>query len=582
VTKVQQRGDFGAVASTHWLATASAMSVLERGGNAFDAAVAGAFVLYVAEPDQNGPGGEVPIVLRTASDGVVRVICGQGPTPAAATIETFSSLGLDLIPGSGVLAACVPGAVDAWLALLERFGTWRIMDVLAPAIAYSESGVPVSPGLARRLAGVAEHVRAHWPTTAAVYLANGLPRAGDRLRNPALAATLARLVREGASAATPQTQIAAARRAWREGFVPETAFKWLEGRAIRDVEGRTDTSLLTREDWGGFSARLEEPLVRRAFGATVFKPGAWSQSIVLLEAAALLDALSVAPRDDAGRTHATVEALKLAFADREAWCGDPDFVDLPTAALLSDAYVRERSRLIGSAASRDLVPGAPPGLAPRLPSRARAAFDVAAAARATKSLATAGDTAHIDVADRHGNVVAAAPSGGWLQSSPVIPELGFPLGTRAQTMWLEEGLANSLAPGKRPRTTLSPSVIVTDDERVIACGSPGGDAQDQWTLEFLLRHLVDGLDLQAAVDAPTFQSLHAPISFWPRQARPNVLQIEASWDTAVLDGLRARDHELEIIPGHSQGWMCTVQVASHGFLEAAASERGRNGTAIAR
>jgi gamma-glutamyltranspeptidase/glutathione hydrolase len=559
------------------------MSVLERGGNAFDAATAGAFVLYVAEPDQNGPGGEVAIVLRTSSDRVVRVVCGQGPTPAAATIETFARLGLDLIPGSGVLAACVPGAVDAWLALLERFGTWSLAEVLAPAIAYASSGVPVSPGLARRIAGIAEHVRAHWSTTAAIYLASGLPRAGDRLRNRAFAATLERLARESTSAPSRETGMAAARRSWRQGFVPEAGFRWLDGRAVRDLTGRADTALLTRDDWASFSATFEEPLSRRALGATVFKPGAWSQSVVLLEALTVLDTFSIAGREDVDRVHAAVESLKLALADREAWCGDPACVDVPTAALLSDEYARERSRRIGVGASRDLVPGAPGGREPRLPARARTTVDVAAAtARSTKSLATAGDTAHIDVADRHGNVVAAAPSGGWLQSSPVVPELGFPLGTRAQTMWLEEGLANSLAPRKRPRTTLSPSVIVTDDERVIACGTPGGDAQDQWTLEFLLRHLVDRSDLQAAVDAPTFQSLHAPISFWPRQARPNVLQIEESWGAALLDALRARGHELEVISERSQGWMCAVQFAPRGFLEAAASERGRNCTAIAR
>jgi gamma-glutamyltranspeptidase/glutathione hydrolase len=443
--------------------------------------------------------------------------------------------------------------------------------------------VPVSPGLARRIAGVADHVRQFWPTTAAVYLASGLPRAGDRLRNRAFAETLERLVRESTSAPSREAGIAAARRSWRQGFVPEAAFRWLDGRAVRDMEARTDVALLTRDDWASFSATFEDPLSRRALGATVFKPGAWSQSVVLLEALAVLDTLSIAGRDDLDRAHAAVESLKLALADREAWCGDPAFVDVPTAALLSDEYARDRSRRIGVAASHDLVPGAPGGREPRLPARARTRVDVGAAtARATKSLATAGDTAHIDVADRHGNLVAAAPSGGWLQSSPVIPELGFPLGTRAQTMWLEEGLANSLAPRKRPRTTLSPSVIVTDDERAIACGTPGGDAQDQWTLEFVLRHLVDGLEMQAAVDAPTFQSLHAPISFWPRQARPNVLQIEASWDAALLDGLRARGHELEVIPERSQAWMCAVQVARRSFLEAAASERGRNGSAIAR
>ncbi len=559
------------------------MSVLERGGNAFDAAAAAAFVLYVSEPDQNGPGGEVPIVLRTA-EGRVHVICGQGPTPAAATIARFTGLGLELIPGSGVLAACVPGAVDAWLALLEQFGTWTLADVLAPAMAYASRGVPISPGLAKRVADVAEHLRAHWPTSAAVYLAGGTPRAGGRLRNPALAALLGRLVLEGASAPTREATILAARLAWREGFVADAAFRWLDGRPVRDTEGHIDVALLARDDWATWSATIEEPVVAHALGATFFKPGPWSQGPLLLEALMTLDAADIGARraDAAAYAHVALEALKLALADREAWYGDPDAVDVPLATLLSTSYADGRSREIGDTASLVLRPGAPGGRAPRLPARLRATADAAATQRATRSLAKASDTAHVDVADRHGNVVAAAPSGGWLQSSPIIPELGFPLGTRAQTMWLEEGLPNSLAPRTRPRTTLSPTVILTDDGRVIACGTPGGDAQEQWTLQFVLRHLVDGLEPQAAVDAPTFQSLHAPLSFWPRQARPGVVQLEASWGTTVRDALRARGHFVEEIAERAQGWVCSASIDPRGFLEAAASERGRNCTAVAR
>ena len=169
-----------------------------------------------------------------------------------------------------------------------------------------------------------------------------------------------------------------------------------------------------------------------------------------------------------------------------------------------------------------------------------------------------------------------------MQSSPVIPALGAPLGTRAQMMWLEEGLPNSIAPRKRPRTTLSPTILVRDDGTVIACGTPGGDAQGQWTLEFLIRHVVDGLPLQAAVDAPTFHSLHMPLSFWPRQSRPGVVQIEEGWDADLRRDLAGRGHLVEVVPDRSQGWMCAVSSRPDGFVSASASQRGRDGQAVAR
>ena len=179
-------------------------------------------------------------------------------------------------------------------------------------------------------------------------------------------------------------------------------------------------------------------------------------------------------------------------------------------------------------------------------------------------------------------MVSAAPSGGWLQSSPVIPELGFPLGTRAQMFWLEEGLANSLAPRKRPRTTLTPTLVVADDGTVLGCGSPGGDAQDQWNLQFLLRHLVHGAPIHEAVAAPSFQSLHMPLSFWPRSRRANVVQMEEDWDKTVIDELRERGHDVEMIPAQSQGWPCVVRASPDGVLSSAVSTRGRNCAAAVR
>ncbi len=587
VAAVETFGTFGAVASTHWLATGTAMSVLERGGNAFDAAIAAAFVLVVAEPDQNGLGGEVPILVRPA-DGRVRVICGQGPAPAAATPSAFARLGLDLIPGSGVLPACVPGSFDAWMLLARDYGTWTVGDLLAYAIGYAQRGVPVSPGLAKRIAGVAEHLRDKWPTSAELYLAGGLPREGRLLRNAALGTLLERIVREAEAAGSDRTaQVEAARRAWREGFVADIAFRWLRGRAIRDLEGRSDTALIASDDWAGYTATTEDPTVLRTGDFTVYKAGPWSQGPVLLQSLALLAQANIANAtpETAAYLHTVIEAMKLAYADREAWYGDPAFVDVPLGDLLDPAYARERRALIGDDASADLRPGSPGGRAPRLPSRIAAASTASvarAARRAMRVLPAGGDTAHIDVVDRTGNLVSATPSGGWLQSSPVIPDLGFPLGTRGQMFWLDADLPNSLAPGKRPRTTLTATIAVTDDGTVIGCGSPGGDGQDQWTLQLVLRHLVHGTSLREAVDRPTFNSLHMPLSFWPRAQRPNVVQMEADWDANVIAELRRRGHEVELVPAQSQGWPCAVRATSSGLLSAAASARGRNCTAVVR
>jgi gamma-glutamyltranspeptidase/glutathione hydrolase len=587
VAAAETFGTFGAVASTHWLATATAMSVLERGGNAFDAVVAGAFVLVVAEPDQNGLGGEVPILFRPA-DGRVRVICGQGPAPAAATRDAFARLGLDLIPGSGVLPACVPGSFDAWMLLARDYGTWTVRDLLTYAIGYAQRGVPVSAGLAKRVAGVADHLREKWPTSAAVYLPGGLPCEGQLLRNPALAALLERIVREADAAGSDRTaQLEAARRAWREGFVAEAALGWLRGRAIRDLEGRSDTALIAPDDWAGYSATIEEPTALRTGDFTVYKAGPWSQGPVLLEMLALLEQADIAAAtpESATYVHTVIEALKLAYADREAWYGDPLFVDVPLDDLLAPAYARERRALIGHEASPDLRPGSPGGRVPRLPSRLTSGSDelmANALRRATGIVPAGGDTAHIDVVDRDRNMVSATPSGGWLQSSPVIPGLGFPLGTRAQMFWLDGDLPNSLAPRKRPRTTLTATIAVTDDDTVIGCGSPGGDGQDQWTLQLVLRHLVHGTSLREAVDRSNFNSLDMPLSFWPRARRPNVVQMEADWDGEIITELRQRGHEVELVPAQSLGWPCAVRATSGGLLSAAASARGRNCAAAVR
>jgi len=591
-TRPTLRGTFGMVSSTHWLASQSAMGVLERGGNAFDAAVAAGFVLHVVEPHLNGPAGEVPAILATAADPTPRVLCGQGPAPAGATVAHFRSLGLDLVPGAGPLAAVVPGAVDAWLLLLRDHGTRTLAEVLEPAIGYAAAGHPLVGAAGQTVARVRSLFTDHWPTSARLWLRDGRPPApGEMITNPAYADTLRRLVHAGrAAGADREAQIEAARRAWREGFVAE-AIDRFSRLPFRDSSGRAHAGLVTGDDLAGFSATWEAPVTLDWRGHTIAKTGFWGQGPVLLQTLAVLDALddpAVYDPSSLDGIHAQAEALKLAFADREAWYGD---TAVPGSRLLSAGYARSRAALIGDSADTTLRPGSPAGEPPRLPSH----LHTHAAGRAVPQDpstgeptvradgVTRGDTCHVDVVDRWGNIISATPSGGWLQSSPTIPELGFPLGSRLQMCWLEEGLASTLRPGRRPRTTLSPTLVLRDGEPVMACGTPGGDQQDQWQLLFLLRHLAGGQDLQEAIDAPTWHTTSFPASFYPRGVEPGVLVLEDRIDAEVLAGLRARGHTVRLSDPWSLGRMCAVTRAPRtGVLSAAANPRGAQGYATGR
>jgi gamma-glutamyltranspeptidase/glutathione hydrolase len=582
-TRPELRGTFGMVSSTHWLASAAGMAVLERGGNAFDAAVTAGFVLQVVEPHLNGPGGEVPILLAPAGQGEVLVIDGQGPAPAAASIERFRGLGLDLVPGTGLLPACVPGAFGAWMLLLRDRGTLRPREVLEPAIGYAEHGFPAVARVGSAIAAMEDWFRHQWPSSGEVWLAGGVPPAGGRLRNPALAATWHRLLAEAEAAGGDRDgQVEAALAAFYDGFVAEAIVEFVAGAEVTDATGRRDKGLLGGDDLHGWRASVEQPVTLEACGWTVCKTGPWGQGPVLLQQLALLDGfdLHAMGLGSEAYVHTVAECAKLAFADREAWYGDPAAFDVPLDGLLDPAYARARRRLVGEQASLELRPGSPGGRVPRLPTVQTGPPPAGFAGTGEPTL---GDTCHVDVVDRHGNLVAATPSGGWLQSSPAVPGLGFCLGTRAQMFWLEEGLASSLAGGRRPRTTLSPSLALRDGEPCLAFGTPGGDAQDQWALQFFLAHARFGLDLQQALDAPVFSSEHFPSSFWPRRAAPGRLVVEASHGPAVLQGLRARGHLVEPAGPWSLGRTCAAgRDPASGFLVAAANPRGRQGYAVGR
>ncbi|ROP75018.1 gamma-glutamyltransferase family protein [Curtobacterium sp. PhB115] len=610
-------GTFGMAASTHWIATATAQSVLERGGNAFDAATAGAFVLHVVEPHLNGPGGDLTAVFATATNPTPIVLVGQGPAPEGATPEHYRSEGLDLVPGSGALAATVPGAVDAWLLLLRDHGTWELADVLAPAIGYARDGHPVAPAVVRTITAVRGLFEEHWPTSATQWLPGGaVPVPGDLVRNEALASVFDRLVAAGDGAGGRAAQIDAARSEWAEGFVAEAIDRFVR-EPHRHSSGTDHAGVVRASDLAAFRASYEPATTAEFRGYTIAKTGPWGQGPALLQTLRLLEPLDDAlldPSTELG-AHTIAEAQKLALADREAFYGDGD---VPLDVLLSDAYTDGRRALIGDRASAELRPGTISGVEYALPP-IRETYGTGAGAglgeptvqvtrsadRATANPVvpvapvvpvedrgepfvapdgeTRGDTCHIDVVDRWGNIVSATPSGGWLQSSPTIPELGFCLGTRLQMTWLEEGTASTLRPGQRPRTTLTPTLVLRDGEPVAALGSPGGDQQDQWQLLFLLRWIVGGYSPQQAIDAPALHTTSFPGSFWPRTWEPAGLVVEDRLGDDVIAGLEARGHVVTRAGDWALGRLCCVtRNPSTGVLGAAANSRGAQGYAAGR
>ncbi|MFJ5679785.1 gamma-glutamyltransferase family protein [Streptomyces sp. NPDC093097] len=617
-TRPTLQGTFGMAATTHWLASQSAMAVLEDGGNAFDAAVAAGFVLHVVEPHLNGPAGEVPIILAPA-DGPVRVLCGQGPAPAGATVAHYTSLGLGLVPGTGPLAAAVPGAFDAWMLLLRDHGTKSLADVLRYAIGYAEHGHPAVERIGETVETVRELFTTEWTSSAELYLRGGRAvRPGELLTNPPLAATWRRLVTEAEAAATDrEAQIDAARRIWREGFIGE-ALAATAARPAMDTPpafgggtptGERHAGTLTGDDLAAFTATYEEPVTYDWHGWTVAKAGGWTQGPALLQQLALLPE-ELPAHGSPDYVHLLIEGCKLAMADREAWYGDA--ADVPLSTLLGDAYNTARRALVGDRASAELRPGSPDGRTPRLSKHARAVAtgtggpdplgalasgageptvarsEPAAAPEVDRDGTTRGDTCHIDIVDRWGNLVSATPSGGWLQSNPVVPGLGFPLGTRLQMTWLEEGLPNSLTPGRRPRTTLTPSLALRDGVPVMAFGTPGGDQQDQWQLHFFLAvalrpQVRGGLDLQGAIDAPNWHNDSFPSSFFPRTMRPGSVTVESRIGERVIDGLRRRGHDVTVGGAWSEGRLSAVaRDPRTGVLSAAANPRGMQGYAVGR
>ena len=589
-TRPDITGTFGVVTSTHWIASAVGMGVLERGGNAFDAAVAAGFVLQVVEPHLNGPGGEFPAILRRAGEAAPLVLCAQGVAPAGATVAHYRNQGLDAVPGSGLLAAVVPGAFDGWMVLLRDHGTLSLRDVLAPAIHYAHHGHPLLPRVADTIAGMADFFAAEWPTSAETWCPGGqVPQAGALFANPVLADTWERILSEAEGAGTRDAQIEAARRAWSQGFVADAIDRFATGTALMDGGGARRRGVLTGQDMARWTASYEAPVSLSWKGWEVFKTGPWGQGPVLLQSLSILDALGIGDVDpgSAEFVHLVTEAMKLAYADREAFYGDG--ADVPLDRLLDPAHAAARAKLVGTQASLSQRPSRLPGyeaLADAAIARAGGQVGEGGVGGGEPTMAhlrdRRGDTVHLDVIDRWGNMISVTPSGGWLQSSPIVPGLGFCLNTRAQMFWLEEGLPQTLAPGRRPRTTLSPSLAVGDRGAALAFGTPGGDQQDQWQLVWFLRHALYGMGMQAALDAPLFHTGHFQSSFAPRVADPGSLMIEPGFGEGVIADLRARGHRVTVAEPWTVGRLTAARRDPSGLLTAAATPRLMQAYAVGR
>ncbi len=561
------------ISTQHYLSASAGARVFARGGNAIDAAIAATLVEGIVNPHMHTIGGEAPMLIRSAQTGRVVSINGNMKAPARATVEELRARGISKIPAHGLIAAGVPAALDAMVTALIHFGTRSFAEVAEPALALAEDGFPVHVGLSgedgvmKEYAGAGASIRAFerifrtkYPSTAKIYMPEGKPpRPGDIIRNPALGRFFRRLLDAEAGA----------RGQGREAALAAVRERFYSGDIAREIAAWSDANggLLAESDLSGFSTRIEEPVSVEYRGVTVFKCGPWSQGPVFLQQLRLLEGfdLRTMGHNSADYVHTVIEAAKLAFADREAYYADPEFTRVPMEGLLSARYAELRRPLIDPArASIELRPGDPIGM--------RALHDAAGG----DARSWGPGTVHVAAGDRAGNVIAVTASGAWIPTSPVIESLGFPLGTRIQTFYLDQAHPNVVAPGKRPRTTLSPSMAMRGAESYLGFGTPGGDQQDQWTLQFFLNVVEFGMNLQEAIEAPKFSTAHFPSSFYPHEAAPGLIHVEDRIDASVRRELEGRGHKVEVTPAWSEGHVLAVAVdRARGIVEGGCDPRGQ-------
>jgi gamma-glutamyltranspeptidase/glutathione hydrolase len=560
-------GARGAIASEHYLSAQAGMDILKAGGNAFDAAIAATFVEGVVNPHMFTLGGECPMVLYVAAENRVVVVNGNTMSPAKATLAAYVERGLKLIPPTGVLAAGVPAAVSALLEVLKRFGSLPLADIVEPAYLLAKDGFPVHEGLIH-LAGFGlkdqrRVIAREWPSPAAIYLPEGnfVPEVGQMLVNEPLAAMLGAF-QEVSRSKGRVAGLDAALDLFYRGELAEAMVAFVQAR----------DGLLELSDFAAFSTRFEDPIRSDFKDTTVFKCGPWSQGPVFLQILQLLDGFDLAAlgHNSADYIHLWVEAAKLAYADREHYYADPEQVAVPMEALLSEEYNARRRDLIDkNRADLQLRPGDPRRQQALLPE-----FQV------WQPRSWGQGTVHVAVADQQGNMAAFTPSGGWISGNEVMPALGFPLTTRLQTFYLLEGHPNVVAPRKRPRTTLSPSLAFYRGRPWMAFGTMGGDQQDQWTSQFFLNRVVFGMSLQEAIEAPKLTCDHFPGTFHPHAAFPGQVRLEGRIPQETAAELTRRNHCIVWAPDWSAGYICAVARNPNGVLEAGADPRGKKAYAF--
>ena len=557
------------IASGHYLATQAGARILARGGNAIDAGVAAGLCLTVLHIDMVNLAGVAPIIVYLAEEDRVLTISGLGRWPKAASVAYFKEHYGGKIP-TGVLRCITPGSPDAWITALERYGTLSLAEVMEEPLRLAAEGFPMHPFMASNVRdAVAQFSR--WPSSAAVLMPNGrVPEAGEMFAQPDLARTIRRMLDAESRA----------RHAGREAGLRAARDFFYRGDLAREIAAfyASEGGLLTYDDLAGFHAQVEEPVRARFREYEVFTCGPWCQGPVLAQVLALIEPYDLAAlgHNSPAYVHLLTEALKLVFADRERYYGDPEFVDVPMAALVSAEYAAARRALIDPKRAHA---GMPPAGDPRAGSRASDPW------RALTPPEPAGvetlDTTYVCAVDRRGNIFSATPSDGCL-SAPIMPGTGLGVSSRGSQSWAVAGHASSVAPGKRPRLTPCPAIVYKNGRPFMPLGTPGGDVQCQAMLQVFLNVAVFGMTPQAAIEAPRFATYSYPGSFEPHEYHKDELRIERGLAGEVGTAMADKGHKVVTWPEWTwkAGGVCTITIDhASGVLSGGADPR-RMGYAI--
>ena len=563
-------GPTAGVSTGHPLTTAAAFEILLKGGNAFDAGVTSLIVGGVLEQDLYSLGGEALVLVYPKKEGKVTSIVGQGWAPKAVDVDWYVSRNKTL-DGAGLDPAVVPGALHAALTVLENWGTMSFAEVSARAIQYAEHGFPIRNSTARGVEQQLDFFKA-WPDNQKYWLKpDGTTyKPGETIKLPTLARTLKRMVEaeRGARRRGRNAGIAAARDLFYKGAIAKEMVAFLQKHGAP----------FDLSDFADYTARIEEPAQTTYRGYTVYKHSFTSQGPVLLQALNILENFDLRGmrHDSADYIHTVIEALKLAYADRDTYYADTAFVQVPGEGLLSKAYAKERAALIDpKAASKAFIAGDPLKFDSKVKEWKFSRYNIPDGTRlpttssdpstplgASDSAGVVKDTTHMAVIDKDGNIFDVTPSGGWIPGAVILGDTGIGMSVRGEQFWLDKMMANQIRPRARPRYTLTPSLVFKGDTPLMALGTPGGDNQDQTIIQALL-NIVEFWEawypnLHSALEWPRFQTQHFHGSFWPHSAGFNKLNLEADIPDAVFNELKARGHDVSRIRTYGMSGCATT------------------------